>query len=183
MKIDGKTSRLILCPLELADAEQIQTIFPRWEIVRYLKNVVPWPYPADGARHFCEEIALPKVERGEEWHWTLRLRSAPDQLIGEISLRKGEKNNRGFWIGLDWQRQGLMTEACAWANDYWFDELGFKVLRVSKAIENQASRRISAKQGMRVAGTEMKDYVCGPLLSEVWEITADEWRAFKVRSR
>ena len=182
MKIDGATSRLLLCPLEAADADRIQAIFPHWEIVRYLKNVVPWPYPADGARHFCEAIALPQMARGEAWHWTLRLKSAPGQIIGEIGLRKGEKNNRGFWIGLDWQRQGLMSEACEWANDYWFDKLGFPVLRVSKAVENRASRRISQKQGMRLAGTAMRDYVCSPLLSEMWEITADEWRAWKARS-
>jgi RimJ/RimL family protein N-acetyltransferase len=182
MKIDGTTSRLILRPLELADAEQIQAIFPRWEIVRYLKNVVPWPYPADGARVFCEEIALPQTARGESWHWTLRLKSAPEQLIGVISLRKSTRNNRGFWLGLDWQGQGLMSEACEWANDYWFGTLGFPVLRVSKAVENRASRRISEKQGMRLVGTEMTDYVCGHLQSERWEITAEEWRAWKSRA-
>ena len=182
MTIDGTTSRLLLCPLELADAEQIQAIFPRWEIVRYLKNVVPWPYPADGARQFCEEIALPQAARGESWHWTLRLKSEPEQLIGVINLRISERNNRGFWLGLDWQGQGLMSEACLWANDYWFDKLGSSVLRVSKAVGNQASRRISEKQGMRLVGTEMKDYVCGCLLSEKWEITTEEWSAWKARS-
>ena len=169
-------------PLELTDAEQIQAIFPHWEIVRHLKKVVPWPYPADGARRFIEEIALPQAERDEAWHWTLRLKSAPEKLIGVINLRKSERNNRGFWLGLDWQGQGLMSEACVWTNDYWFDQLGFPVLRVSKAIENAASRRISEKQGMRLVGTEMKDYVCGRLLSELWEITAEEWRSWKERS-
>jgi RimJ/RimL family protein N-acetyltransferase len=182
MMIDGTTSRLLLRPLELADAEQIQAIFPHWEIVRFLKNVVPWPYPADGARIFCEEVALPQAERGESWHWTLRLKSAPEQMIGVINLRKSEQNNRGFWMGLDWQGQGLMSEACGWANDHWFSRLEFPVLRVSKAVGNLASHRISEKQGMRLVGTEMKDYVCGRLLSEKWEITAEEWQAWKART-
>ena len=43
-----ETPRLLLRPLELADAEQIQIVFPHWEIVRYLAPQVPWPYPADG---------------------------------------------------------------------------------------------------------------------------------------
>jgi RimJ/RimL family protein N-acetyltransferase len=182
MMIEGTTSRLILRPLQVDDAEQIQEIFPRWEIVRYLKNVVPWPYPADGARFFCEEVALPQAARGESWHWTLRLKSAPEQLIGVINLRQSTRNNRGFWLGLDWQGQGLMSEACVWANDYWFDNLGFPVLRVSKAVENRASRRISEKQGMRLVGTEMTDYVGGRLQSEKWEITAEEWWAWKARN-
>jgi Acetyltransferases, including N-acetylases of ribosomal proteins len=179
MKIDGTTDRLLLCPLELADADQIQELFPRWEIVRYLKNVVPWPYPPDGARHFCEEIALPQAARGESWHWTLRLKSVPGQLIGNINLRISEKDNRGFWLGLDWQGLGLMSEACIWASDHWFDTLGQQVLRVSKAAENTASRRISEKHGMRLIGTEMKDYVSGRLLSEKWEITAEAWHIWK----
>lgn len=181
MAIDGTTNRLLLCPLELADAEQIQVLFPHWEIVRYLKNVVPWPYPADGARSFCEEIALPQAARGEAWHWTLRLKSAPEQVIGVINLRAGKRNHRGFWLGLGWHGQGLMSEACVWANDYWFDKLGNGLLRVSKAVENVASRRISEKQGMRLVGTEWKDYVCGRRPSEIWEITAEEWRAWTVR--
>jgi len=44
--------RLLLSPLKLDDAPQIQLLFPHWEIVRYLAAQVPWPYPADGAfRH------------------------------------------------------------------------------------------------------------------------------------
>ena len=38
---EGRTDRLILKPLELGDAEQIQQLFPRWEIVRYLASRVP----------------------------------------------------------------------------------------------------------------------------------------------
>ena len=33
---------------------------------------------------------------------------------------------------------------------------------------------------MRVVATEERDYVSGRLLTEVWEITAEEWRARKM---
>jgi RimJ/RimL family protein N-acetyltransferase len=171
----GETKRLILRPLALADAPRIQELFPHWEIVRYLLNRVPWPYPSDGALHFIRDIALPAMERGEAWHWTLRLKSAPDEIIGCLDLRKGDEDNRGFWLGLKWQGQGLMSEACVWANDFWFEQLGFPVLRVAKAQANTTSRRISEKQGMRLVGTAEKDYVSGRLPSEIWEITAGEW--------
>jgi ribosomal-protein-alanine N-acetyltransferase len=158
-----ETARLLLRPLELADAEQTQRLFPHWEIVRYLANVVPWPYPADGAQTYYRDIALPAMVRGEEWHWSLRLKTDPDHLIGGIGVRTKEDNNRGFWLGLPWQRQGLMTEATEAVTDYWFNELGFAVMRVSKAVANVASRRISEKKGMRLVEVIEKDYVSGRL--------------------
>lgn len=171
------TPRLLLPPLQLQDAAQIQLLFPHWEIVRYLAAQVPWPYPPDGAHRFIRDMALPAVDRGEAWHWTLRLKSNPDQIIGSIDLRKKENDNRGFWLGLPWQRQGLMTEACEAVTNFWFATLHFPVLRAPKAVGNVASRRISEKQGMRLVATEDRDYVSGRFLSEIWEITAQEWRA------
>lgn len=178
-----ETPRLILRPLELADAEPVQRLFPQWEIVRYLNAVVPWPYPPDGALTYFRDRALPAMERGDEWHWTLRLRNAPDRIIGAIGLLRGENDNRGFWIGPAWQGQGLMTEAVAAVNDYWFDVLGYPVLRAPKAAANLASRRISEKTGMRLVGFEERDLVSGRVPSELWEITAEEWRAARSRFR
>lgn len=172
-----ETARLLLRPLELADAAQAQIIFPHWEIVRFLNHRVPWPYPPDGALTFYRDVALPAVERGNAWHWTLRLKSNPGQLIGNISLMQGENDNRGFWLVPLWQGQGLMSEACDVVTDYWFNILKFPVIRVAKAIANTASRRISERQGMRVVATEERDHVSGRLLAEVWEITAEEWNA------
>jgi [ribosomal protein S5]-alanine N-acetyltransferase len=177
-----ETLRLLLRPLELADAEQIQILFPHWEIVRYLANRVPWPYPTDGALQYIRDMALPAMERGEAWHWTLRLKTAPAQMIGFISLLKSEKENRGFWMGLPWQGRGLMSEACDAVTDYWFDVLKFPVLRAPKATVNAASRRISEKQGMRMIAAEERDYVSGRLLGGIWEITAEEWRKRRRRS-
>jgi [ribosomal protein S5]-alanine N-acetyltransferase len=172
-----ETSRLILRPLELADAEQVQALFPQWEVVRYLNARVPWPYPPDGAHTFYRDVALPAVERGEAWHWTLRLKIAPGRIIGSIGLMSGDDKNRGFWIAPEWQRQGLMSEACDTVTDFWFFELKFPVLRVSKAIANTGSRRISEKQGMRIIATGERDHVSGRHPAEVWEITAGEWKA------
>ena len=173
------TPRLLLRPLALDDAGQIQRLFPQWEIVRYLNAVVPWPYPADGALTWIRDHALPAAARVEEWHWTLRLKEAPGQIIGAIGLVRGDKDNRGFWIAPPWRDRGLMTEAVIAVNDYWFDVLGLPILRAPKAVANVASRRISEKTGMRLIGHEDRNLVSGRLPSEVWEITAEEWRAFR----
>lgn len=170
-----ESARLLLRPLTLEDAVQVQRIFPVWGVVEYLAAYVPWPYPDDGALTYFRDAALPAMERGEEWHWTLRLKTAPDEVIGGIGLFAGESNNRGFWLGVPWQRQGLMTEAAEVVTDFWFGELSFAVLRVPKAVANLGSRKISERSGMRLVSVEEKEYVSGRLLSETWELTADEW--------
>jgi RimJ/RimL family protein N-acetyltransferase len=170
------TDRLWLRPLELADAPAIQGLFPHWQIVRFLAVHVPWPYPPDGAYHFCRDMALPAMASGTQWHWTLRLKANPEDLIGAISLMLDDTNNRGFWLGLPWQGQGLMTEASVAVTDFWFDVLGFPVLRIPKAKSNASSRRISERSGMHVVEVEERDYVAGRMTCEIWEITAEEWR-------
>ncbi len=176
-----ETARLLLRPLALADADQAQQLFPRWNVVKHLNASVPWPYPPDGARQFYERVVLPAMARGEQWTWSIRLKADPDQLIGSISLMQGEHEHRGFWLGLPWHGQGLMTEASDAVTDFWFYTLKCPVLRVPKAIANTASRRISEKQGMRVVAVVERDYVSGRLPAEIWEITAEEWRAPRKR--
>jgi RimJ/RimL family protein N-acetyltransferase len=183
MTPDLETERLLLKPLKLEDAEQTQLLFPQWEIVQYLNARVPWPYPPDGVRTFYRDVALPAVERGDEWAWTLRLKTSPDKIIGALSLSRVEHDNRGFWLAPEFHGRGLMVEAVFATNDFWFDVLGFKVLRVPKAVANVASRRISEKTGMRVVATEERDSVCGRLPSEIWEVTAEEWHAFRAKKR
>jgi [ribosomal protein S5]-alanine N-acetyltransferase len=170
------TPRLILRPLELADADAVQAVFPQWEIVRFLNEKIPWPYPADGALKFIRDIALPAMFKGEAWHWSIRPKLAAEQLIGVIGLMDKTDENRGFWLDPAWQGQGLMSEASSAVTDYWFETLQRPVLRVPKAAANLPSRRISERSGMRVIRTEVRDYVSGRAASEVWEITREEWR-------
>jgi RimJ/RimL family protein N-acetyltransferase len=176
-----ETDRLLLRSLQLEDAKQTQLLFPQWEVVQHLNARVPWPYPPDGVQNFYRDVVLPAVERGDEWAWTLRLRSSPDEIIGALSLTRSEHDNRGFWLAPAFHGRGLMTETVIAANNFWFDTLGFTHLRVPKAVANTASRRISEKTGMRVIATEDRDFVCGCLPAEIWEITADEWRAHRAQ--
>jgi ribosomal-protein-alanine N-acetyltransferase len=76
---DLETARLCLRRLTLADAEQTQTLFAQWDVVKYLASVVPWPFPPDGAHVFYRDVALPAMERGDSWSWTLRLKHSPDE--------------------------------------------------------------------------------------------------------
>lgn len=178
-----ETPRLTLQPVRIEDATQVQPLFAQWEVVRYLNDRVPWPYPEDGVESHYRNVMLPAVERGEQWHWTLRRKVEPECVIGAIGLMRSEEANRGFWLAPAWHGQGLMTEAVIAANDFWFQELGFAVLRAPKAVDNAASRRISEKTGMRVVERTVKGYVSGQHETEMWEITAEEWREWRAIHR
>ena len=169
------TARLLLEPLQLEDSEQVQPLFATWEVVKYLTNEVPWPFPPGGAYAYYRDAALPAVQRGDEWHWTLRLKEAPGQIIGSIALLRNDKNNRGFWLGVPWQGRGLMIEAVEATGDFWFETLEMPLLRAPKASENIASVHISERTGMRLESRQSQNFVCGSLPSETWVITREEW--------
>lgn len=171
-----ETERLLLKPLAQDDAPAIQRVFPQWEIVRYLNARVPWPYPDDGAEGFIR-ATLPEIEAGIHWCWTIRPKDEPERLIGIIDLREEENENRGFWLDPAFRGRGLMGEASAAVTDYWFDVLRRPRLAMYKAAGNIGSRNISVRQGMRLVGTGERDFVEGRMPTELWEITAEEWRA------
>ncbi|BAP42098.1 GNAT family N-acetyltransferase [Pseudomonas sp. LJDD11] len=170
------TERLILTPLQLEDAADIQQLFPHWEVVRYLAHLVPWPYPADGALTHVRERSLPAIAKGTEWHWMVRLK-ASGQSIGSISLYDTPGNNRGFWLAPAWQGLGYMSEACEVINRYWFETLERPLMQVPKALDNQASRRISEREGMRLVEVQKGRFVCGEMDKQIWELRREQWQA------
>lgn len=169
------TRRLILTHLQLTDAPAVQQLFPHWEVVRYLDSRVPWPYPQDGALTYLRDVALPAIAAGCEWHWMIRTREQPEKSIGSISLYDQPGNNRGFWLAPPWQGNGYMREACKVINAYWFETLQRPVMQVPKAAANDASRKVSQHEGMRLISMRDGHFVSGPMQVEIWEMTRDEW--------
>ncbi|MBI1216803.1 MAG: GNAT family N-acetyltransferase [Alphaproteobacteria bacterium] len=175
---------MALRPLEARDAQAVQKYFPEWAIVKYLTKQVPWPYPPDGARDFIENVALPAMAAGDQWLWALTLKEAAlkeagdDEAVGIIHLRRHSKEgNRGFWLALPHHGKGLMTEAVTAVNDYTFGALGFERITIKNAKENAGSRRVKEKTGAVLLRTEpTDDYHGGYAESEVWELTAENWR-------
>jgi RimJ/RimL family protein N-acetyltransferase len=173
-----RSERLILAPLEIADFPTIQRIFSQWEVVRFLSDDVPWPYPADGARWFVEDHALPLMAKGSEMHWSIRLRAAPASLIGLISLRPYEDTDdqRGFWLDPAHQGQGLMFEAAEVVTRFAFEELGIESLLLNNTEPNFASARIKQKQGAMLVRTERGSFVSGNFDKQIWRLDRENWR-------
>ena len=74
-----------------------------------------------------------------------------------------------------------MTEAVEAVTEFWFEKLGFDLLRVPKASANIGSVRISEKTGMRLESRGEQGFVSGTMPAETWVITREEWRQWKRR--
>ena len=165
-------------PVRMSDAERIQSLFACFDVIEYLDgNVIPWPYPENGAVEFLEFI-IPKMEAGETIVWAL-VPKGSDEMIGILHLNQhSETDHRGFWLGRDYWGQGLMSEAVAASQDYCFDVLGMSYLLLSNAEPNEGSARLKEKSGARLLGYEEPRYYAGggTYRTMKWELTAQAWR-------
>jgi ribosomal-protein-alanine N-acetyltransferase len=157
----------------------VQDLFARWEIVEFLTNNVPWPYPADGAETFLRR-AIAENEAGEKNHWAICLKDGPDEVIGSISLwpDDGEtRDMRGFWLGQDFQGRGLMTEAADRVTDYALIELGWPSLWLGNAKANLRSARVKERQGAVLVEESVGDFISGRQVRQVWRLDREAWLA------
>ena len=102
-----QTARLVLRPLALSDAPDIQRHFNNWNIIRHLARVVPWPYPDDGAESFVKG-ELGKIAAGEEiYHWILTLQPGDGEAIGNIHSARGRRARKAIAASGSRSRTGI----------------------------------------------------------------------------
>ena len=173
-----ETERLRLRPLELADAPRIQALFPDPEVMRYLADTIPWPYPPEGAETFVRRT-LPLVAEGREYAWAILLKGYEEQgLVGLITLTpESDEDHRGFWLAREHWGRGLMSEAVAAVTDFAFDALAMESLLLNNAAPNRASHRLKERAGAEIVGVEEAGFVGGRLPRVRWRLTAEAWRS------
>jgi RimJ/RimL family protein N-acetyltransferase len=171
-----ETARLILADVLLADPAAYEKNFNDYDIIGDLAAAVPWPYPPGGVHDFFEKL---RPSQGKNrWAWAIHLKSNPAEPIGNVDLRRGAPENRGFWLARKHWGQGYMTEATDAVTSYAFETLGFTTLILSNALGNHRSRRIKEKAGATLLRTEPAAFV-NPAYThrEVWELKKATWRA------
>ena len=79
------------------------------------------------------------------------------QLAGVISLNHinhiQKQTEIGYWLGMDFQGQGIMTRACRTLTGYVFDEMEMQHVEIRCAVNNLKSRAIPERLGYEVEGT------------------------------
>ena len=175
-----KTNRLILKPINLDDIPSYEKHFIDYDVIQFLSKKVPWPYPKNGGKEYIEKVILP-IQGKDRWMWGIALKSNPNELIGAVDLwRRGIPENRGFWLGKIYWKEGIMTEAVIPINKFAFEELGFEKLIFSNAKGNIASRRIKEKTGAKFIKIRSAEFV-NPKFTEAedWELTKESWENWK----
>jgi [ribosomal protein S5]-alanine N-acetyltransferase len=173
------TSRLILRPPSIADAPALQAYFNDWEIIRWLRPPVPWPYPENGAQQYLEAI-IP--EQGESRRTFIITFQKSDIAIGtvDIRLKKDDKGNyaeRGFALSQLYWGKGLMHEATAAVTEFIFKDTACYNIVTFNARSNIRSHNIQQKQNfelLRVRESAVASYN-GCRDQEEWELTRKAW--------
>ncbi|WP_112180032.1 GNAT family N-acetyltransferase [Paraliobacillus zengyii] len=71
--------------------------------------------------------------------------------IGFNTLNKNDKmGDIGYWLGKDFQGNGIMTRAFMSIIDYGFNELGLNRIEISVATDNKKSRALPERFGFKV---------------------------------
>lgn len=181
-----ETSRLILRPWELADAE---------DLYRYAQDPDVGPN-AGWKPHESLEESRSIVEswvRGEEGEdiWAIVLKET-GHVVGSIGLhhdakRAGVPNCRslGYVLAKPCWGHGYMTEAVHSVLRYGFTELGLSLVTVTHYAYNQRSRRVIEKCGFHYEGTlrqgaavydgRVEDLCCYSMTAEEYASLAPTW--------
>jgi RimJ/RimL family protein N-acetyltransferase len=177
------TERLLLRPLTLSDAADVQRLVNDPDIARDTL-LIPHPYPEGLA---AEWIATheEKFERNENVVFGITLREG-GELIGVIGLipEPHDQAEFGYWIGKPYWNRGYATEATAAVIGYAFETMGVNRVEASHFVRNPASGRVMEKCGMHLEGTlrqarkKYDEYVD----IRVYSILRSEWEAAR-RSR
>jgi ribosomal-protein-alanine N-acetyltransferase len=174
-----ESERLILRPLRFDDGPVLQRRFPRWEVVQYLNDKVPWPYPADGGQTHAN-LVVERTRKRQSFTWAITLKAEGDELIGLMSLRPDDgtsREMRGFWLDPDYWGQGLMFEAAELVTEYAFVDLDWSYLWLDNAEANTGSHRIKEKQGAVIVDRVPGRWVSGEGMKVVWLLTRNAWLA------
>jgi RimJ/RimL family protein N-acetyltransferase len=175
-----ETDRLRLRRWEESDAEQLYALAKN----PHIGPAAGWPV------HTSVENSLQIIRDvlSAEHNYAVTIQNE-NQAIGCIGLKMGEKSRLGvgpdeaelgYWLGEPYWGRGYMPEAARELMRYAFETLRLSTIWCGYFDENQKSRRVNEKCGLRFHHTEYDTF--WPLINEsktlhITRLTREEWRA------
>ena len=148
-----ETERLLLRPLQPADAPALHNLVNDWAVVRNL-SALPFPYPAELAGSWIASTAR-QIEAGTGIHLAIAGPEEGSDLVGCIGLRldlKPRVGNLGYWIGRRFWGHGVATEAVSRLSRWAMANLDLDRLEASVITDNPASAAVLRRAGFREIG-------------------------------
>jgi len=190
MKLE--TERLILREWRDTDKKHLIENINNIDIAKYLL-VVPYPYTKKDANQWiihCKKIN--KEKKKNAYNFAINL-NVENKVIGGIGLTKIDEfqgtAELGYWLGTNYHRRGIMTEAVSAVLSFGFFKLNLRRINVCAFSDNVASIGVIKKAGFTEEGTirkgvrakstgDIHDEIRFGMLKEEWEelVKIKAWR-------
>jgi len=155
-----RTARLLLRPLNGADAPHFHRLINDWDICRRLPDA-PFPYPEALAAEWIAAAAA-DAAAGRAHQFAL---SYEGRLIGCAGLRLSRDKTSaelGYWLGKAFWGQKFAREAAARLTSWGFAALSVAKMTATVAADHEASAAVLAAAGFVPAGQGAAAFQCRP---------------------
>jgi 8-oxo-dGTP diphosphatase len=172
-----ESTRLLLRPLRVEDAADIQRLAAEWEVARYTSNI-PHPYEPGMAEtwirsHRDDFQIVFAIERRQDGVFVGCIGVEPDMKTREAEF--------GYWIGMPYWGAGYATEALSTLVDHVFATSDVDRARAAAMPDNRASIRVQEKVGFRYVGVKFQAAPArgGPIGVQVRALDRQHWEQLK----
>ena len=154
------TPRLVLRPPRTNDVGEIRRLLRHNH--EHLRPWNPAPHPGDDPTSITE-VSKTVLRQRREWKrgssfvFMVALRDEPAKFVGKIALNgvmRGAMYGAylGYWMDVDQQGKGMVTEAIAAVLDFAFGPAGLHRIQAAIMPRNSRSLRVIEKLGFRREG-------------------------------
>jgi RimJ/RimL family protein N-acetyltransferase len=177
-----RTPRLLLRPLVLTDAPEIQRLAGAREVAETTLSI-PHPYPAGHAEEWIRSQSKDfQNQRAANFIILLRKKAEVCGVIGLILHPEHLNAELGYWIAVPYWNKGYGTEAARAVIEFGFEQLKLYRIYAYHFSRNLASGKILQKVGMTEEGclrqhiqkwNRFEDLICYGILRDEWQKSDD----------
>ena len=121
----------------------------------YISQWMAWPLFCKTEDDFKKFVkgSLHKYADGNSMNCSIEYRG---EIVGNCGFNTINHDLKvveiGYWLGKQYQGNGIITRACQYLIDYAFTQLGMHKIQISAAEENTSSRSVCERLGMTLEG-------------------------------
>ena len=177
------SEQLVLTPLELRDADELFELTDRNR--PYLRHWLPWLdniTRLEDTRAFIR-AAQAQGSQNNGTQLAIRLNVRIAGIVGHHQIDwRNRLTSLGYWVGEEFQGQGLVTAASRALVGHAFDQAQLNRVEIRCATGNDRSRAVPARLGFREEGLlrdaewlydHFVDHVVYAMLARDWVATAE----------